>query len=43
MVFKRLKKLQVVHSDVWRLVEENARILAGVELLIKSPETKQLN
>ena len=32
--FCRLKKLQAVHADVWRLVEENAHILSGVEQLI---------
>nr|CAG4649967.1 EOG090X01SN [Sida crystallina] len=29
-----LKKLQAVHADVWRLVEENTHILTGVEQLI---------
>ena len=32
-----LKKLQIVHGDVWRLVEENSRLLANVELLIQCP------
>jgi len=36
---KGLKDLQVVHSDVWRLVEENNQILSGVEQCFNMKKT----
>nr|CAG4642330.1 EOG090X01SN [Evadne anonyx] len=36
---KGLKELQVVHSDVWRLVEENTQILSGVEQYVNLKKT----